>query len=109
MNKAMPGYDFNRPYVDQASLSEYRAIEAEISQRYGQRVLATSMSNSEYALRYRRLAHPNNMRPPPSHGRVFGGYLVVRSLGRPEKYETWIPDHAFEEIYVPLTSSRDVP
>lgn len=102
----MTGYDFNRPYVDQADLSEYRATDAEVARRYGRSVLATSMSNSEYALRYNKLAHPNNMKPPPSHGRIFAGYLVVRNLRTAQQYETWIPDHAFDDIYAPFSASE---
>lgn len=95
----MTGYNFNRPFVDAATLPEFSAIEAEIARRYGKTVRATEMSNSEYAIRYDRMAISNNMKPPPSHGRIFGGYLVVRKIGSSEQYETWVPDHAFEEIY----------
>lgn len=98
----MSTYDFDRPFMDVASMPEYRATDAEVARRYGNKVRATNMSNSEYAIRHSKLAKSNNMRPPPNHGRVFSGYLVVRNIGRIEQYETWIPDHAFEEIYAPL-------
>ena len=101
----MSGYDFNRPFVSNATLPEYEATDAEVAKRYGRKVRATDMSNSEYGARYARLAKANNMKPPPSHGRIFAGYLVVRRLNTQEQYETWIPDHAFEEIYAPIGSS----
>jgi hypothetical protein len=27
------------------------------------------------------------------------GYLVVRKLGTPDQYETWMPGKVFEELY----------
>ena len=39
------------------------------------------------------------MKPPPSCGRIFPGYLVVRNLGKSDQYETWMPDHVFDELY----------
>lgn len=103
----MSGYDFNRPFVSTAALPEYEATDPEVARRYGRKVRATDMSNSEYGTRYGRLAKANNMKPPPSHGRIFAGYLVVRRLGTPEQYETWIPGHAFEDIYAPIPSSAE--
>jgi len=100
----MAGYDFERPFVDAASLPQYRATDEEVARRYGRTIRATEMSNSEYAARFGRLGSINNMKAPPSHGRIFGGYLVIRRLGTSEQYETWIPDHAFEEIYAPLAA-----
>ena len=97
----MTGYDFNRPYVEADSLAMYRAIDAEVAARYGKVVRASSMSNSEYAARHARLSGTNSMKPPPSHLRIFGGYLVVRRLGRPDQYETWMPGAVFDEIYEP--------
>jgi hypothetical protein len=98
------GYDFERPFIDATVLPQYRATDEEVARRYGRMVRATEMSNSEYATRYGRLAASNNMKDPPSHGRIFGGYLVIRKLGTSAQYETWIPDHAFEEIYAPLAA-----
>jgi hypothetical protein len=40
------------------------------------------------------------MKPEPSHSRIFPGYLVVRKIDTKSEYETWMPDHVFEEIYV---------
>lgn len=98
----MAAYDFNRPFVAAELLVEYRATDPEVARRYGQVVRATDMSNSEYATRYTRLAKSNHMKPPPSHDRKFAGYLVVRKVGTAEQYETWIPDHAFTDIYEPV-------
>jgi len=95
----MAGYDFNRPYVDAATLPLYQATDEDVARRYGKMVRATEMSNSEYAIRYNELAEENNMKSPPSHNRIFGGYLVIRRLGTSQQYETWIPYDAFEEIY----------
>jgi hypothetical protein len=40
------------------------------------------------------------MKPPPgSHIHIMPGYLVVRKLGTPDQYETWMPDVVFEELY----------
>ena len=99
------GYDFDRPYVDAMSLPEYMAIDKDEARRYGHTVRGTDMTNSEYAIRYNRLAESNNMKPPPSHNRKFPGYLVVRMLGTKDQYETWMPDHVFDDIYVPAKKS----
>jgi hypothetical protein len=95
----MAGYDFNRPFVDSSTLPFYIAIDEGVASLYGRTVQAMEMSNSEYGTRYNRLHRSNNKKPPPSHGRIFGGYLVIRKVGRHDQYETWIPDHAFEDIY----------
>lgn len=95
----MTGYDFDRPYINAATLPIFKAVDRDEAALYGNTVKATPMSNSEYAARFARMARSNNMKEPPSHDRKFPGYLVVRKLGQPDQYETWIPDHAFEEIY----------
>ena len=95
----MTGYDFNKPFADSSSLPFYTAIDGEVASRYGKTVRAMEMSNADCDTRYKRLSNSNNMKPPPSHGRIFGGYLVIRKLGTPDQYETWMPDHAFEDIY----------
>jgi hypothetical protein len=94
------GYDFNRPFIDQASLALYVAVTRAAS-RYGKTVRAAQLSNVEYQMRFAKLKRSNRMRPPPSCGRIFMGYLVVRNLGKPDQYETWMPDHVFEETYRP--------
>ena len=95
----MTGFDFERPFVEASTLPLYVAIDREVAQRYGHLVHASELSNAEYDRRYKRLCNANQMKPPPSHGRIFGGFLVVRKLGTSEQYETWMPDHAFEESY----------
>jgi len=37
--------------------------------------------------------------PPSSHRHIYLGYLVVRKLGTPDQYETWMPDLVFDELY----------
>ena len=100
-NHSMTGYDFQRPYVDASTLPLYIAIDPEVSSRYGRTVRASQMSNSECNTRYVRMSKSNNMKAPPSHGRIFGGFLVIRKLGTSEQYETWIPDITFDKIYKP--------
>jgi len=94
-------FDYERPYLDANALPRFRAIDREEARRYGEFVRACELSNTQYDQRYQRLAKQNNMRPPPSHGRIFSGYLVVRRIDQRDQYETWMPDHVFEEIYEP--------
>jgi hypothetical protein len=91
-------YDFDRPFIDQETLPFYVAVNRAAA-RYGKTVRAAQLSNVEYQMRFNRLKQKHSMKPPPSCGRIFMGYLVVRNLGRADQYETWIPDHAFEELY----------
>ena len=93
------GYDFSKKYMDKSAMDKYRATDASISKKYGSFVRAISISNREYQHRYDKLSDSREMKPPPSSGRIFLGYLVIRNLGSEKEYETWIPDHAFEEIY----------
>lgn len=95
----MSGYNFDRPYVDTASLPLYVTTDENVIRRYGRTVRAIEMSNSEYAFRYNKLRDKHNMKSPPSHIRIFGGYLVVRRLGTPNQYETWMPYEVFNELY----------
>jgi len=95
----MTGYDYDRPFVSQKALREYTAVNAIAAARYGKTVKATQLSNIEYKTRFSRLGRENNMKPPPRCGRVFSGYLVVRKLGTPLQYETWMPEDVFEELY----------
>ena len=96
----MTGYDFQRPFADPSTFATYTARDAEVGSRYGQTVKAFEMSNSEYGLRYKRLHVQNKMKPPPSHQRIFSGFLVLRSLGSHQQYETWMPDDVFEDLYL---------
>ena len=104
----MSGYDHNRPFITQNALQTYIAMDATVAARYGKTVKAAELSNVEYKIRFGSLGHENKMKPPPGCGRIFMGYLVVRNLGTPQQYETWMPDHVFEELYreAPRTASR---
>ena len=52
------------------------------------------------AYRYTKFSSSRRMQPPPSaHRHIYLGYLVVRKVGTPEQYETWMPDHVFDELY----------
>jgi hypothetical protein len=92
-------YDFNRPFIEAANLPEFFARDADVASDFGLKVRAAEMSNAEYGARYRKCAGGWKMKPPPSHQRIFPGYLVVRKLGTSGEYETWMPDHVFEELY----------
>lgn len=95
----MNGYDFERPFADASTFLEYLSIDEDTSSRFGRVVRAKVMSNAEYDIRYQRLSSTRQMRRPPSHLRIFQGYVVIRKLGTKDEYETWMPDHVFEEIY----------
>ncbi|MCJ7603236.1 MAG: hypothetical protein MUO63_17275 [Desulfobulbaceae bacterium] len=95
----MGGYDFNRPMISMKSLRDFVAIDEETAMFFGKIVKATEFANVEYKIRYDELWKKNNMKPPPSCGRIFSGYLVVRKLNQKGQYETWMPNHVFEELY----------
>jgi hypothetical protein len=99
----MPGYDFTKPFEDTELFPHYVALNRQVAAQYGSVVRAFELSNAEYQLRFNKLAEVNNMQPPPSHARIFPGYLVVRKLGAKDQYETWMPDHVFSELYGPKT------
>jgi len=81
-------------------MESFTALPKDVALKYGKTVKAMQLSNREYKHRFSRLAGQNNMKPPPgSEIHIMPGYLVVRKLGSPEQYETWMPDHVFEEIY----------
>jgi hypothetical protein len=101
--KLMAGYDFNRPMMSIESMDDYEAIDVETANLYGKTVKAVAFANIEYKTRYCRLQDEQSMKSPPSCGRIFPGYLVVRNLGKKNQYETWMPDMAFEEIYQKVT------
>ena len=92
-------YDFNRPFVNSSSLPIFVAIDADVASDFGLKVRAVEMNNAEYDARYKKCAETSRMKPPPSHHRIFPGYLVIRKLGTSEEYETWMPDHVFEDLY----------
>ena len=97
----MSGYDFERPYIEHAAMTRSTARDQATADMYGEVVLSTTLSNMEYKLRFERMSTSRAMRPPPSSLRIFSGYLVVRKLGQPDQYETWMPDHLFEDLYAP--------
>jgi hypothetical protein len=100
----MQYYDPNRPYFDMESMDEFIAINKEVAVRYGEKMKAMRLSNREYTHRFKRLANENNMkRPPSSHIHIMLGWLVVRKLGQSGQYETWMPEHVFDELYKPLS------
>ena len=89
----MNGYDFDRPFIEEGKFEKFKAIDRKTSKRFGKFVKATELSNIEYKIRYGKLKEERNMKPPPSTGRIFPGVLVVRKLGLPGQYETWIRAH----------------
>ena len=103
----MSGYDYERPFIGIDQFGEYIAIDRETARRFGKMVKATPLSNSEYNTRFNRLHDDINMKEPPSIGRKFIGYLVVRKFGTASQYETWMPEDIFEELYRPVGEGRE--
>jgi hypothetical protein len=93
----MTGYDYDRPFMDHASMKCYDAIDSATAAQYGKTVLAVELSNSEYGQRFQNLARANNMKAPPSAGRIFSGWPIVRNTGTRSQYETWMPEMAFDD------------
>jgi hypothetical protein len=92
--------DFNDPYLALDSMGLFTAIQPSDARKYGKTVRAFALSNREYQRRFNQLGTKNNMKPPPgSHIHIMPGYLVVRKLGTPAQYETWMPDQVFDELY----------
>ncbi len=89
-----------RPFVPLEKMAVYVAIDSQTARRYGPTVRAYEISNRDYKYRYNKHHNDWAMQPPPSsHMHIYLGYLVVRKLGTPGQYETWMPDHVFEELY----------
>lgn len=78
-------YDFNRPLIDRSALPLYVAVDSDVASDYGSKVRAVEMSNAEYDVRHKKNAATSRMKPPPSHHRIFPGYLVVRKLGTTDR------------------------
>ena len=95
----MDEYDWTRPYIEQGRMDLFDAIDRDTARRYGSKVRAAGVSNVDYKMRFGKLASKQSMKDPPSCGRIFPGYVVVRKLGTPEQYETWMPEQVFEELY----------
>jgi len=93
------GYDFSKKFMDVNAMDEYVSIVPEVSKKYGSTVKAMALSNREYQHRFDKLSASRAMQSPPSSGRIFSGYLVVRNLGKSNQYETWIPEDGFIEVY----------
>lgn len=98
----------NQPLLDSSKLPLYETFDPDVIARFGASVRAIVMSNTDYAFRHRQLATKQKMMQPPSHSRIFAGYLVVRKLGRKDEYETWMPDHVFDDLYVLRVSSSSL-
>ncbi|MDD2690321.1 MAG: hypothetical protein PHX69_00885 [Simplicispira sp.] len=89
-----------RPFVSLEKMVSYSALNKEMAKKYGLTVKAVEISNRDYGYRYQKFSSSQKMQPPPSsHRHICLGYLVVRKCGTPEQYETWMPNHVFEELY----------
>jgi len=96
----------DRPYVEVDAMDSYKAIDREAERKYGSVVKAAEISNRDYGYRFQKFEATRKMQPPPSaFMHIVLGFLVVRKLGTSEQYETWMPDHVFEELYARDTSS----
>lgn len=93
-----------RPYIGQDDMAVFEALDSKTAVMYGRTVRAAEISNFDYKIRFSKYSSERKMSPPPSCGRIFLGYLVVRRLGSSDEYETWIPDHVFEELYISAAS-----
>ncbi|GAB3512740.1 hypothetical protein [Pseudoxanthomonas daejeonensis] len=95
----MDTYTPDRPFIAVEDMALFDAIGPDTSRKYGPKVKAAGISNVDYKVRFGKLGSAHTMQPPPSCGRIFPGYVVVRKLGTPDQYETWMPEHVFEELY----------
>lgn len=88
-----------RPWVTRDQMALFKARDRKTATLYGSTVAAAEIANVDFKLRFAKYSHERKMSDPPSCGRIFMGYLVVRRLNTPEEYETWMPDHVFDELY----------
>ena len=89
-----------RPYVEVDAMASYSAIDADVASKFGLIVRAAEISNRDYGYRFNKFSSSRTMQPSPSAVRhIILGFLVVRKLGMPDQYETWMPDHVIEELY----------
>jgi hypothetical protein len=89
-----------RPFVALERMASYFARDRQTAQKYGPIVKAVEISNRDYSYRYKKYSSSQAMKPPPSsHIHVYLGFLVVRKLGTPGQYETWMPSDVFDELY----------
>lgn len=96
-----------RPRVTREKMTLFKARDRKTAQLYGSTVAAAEIANVDFKLRFAKYSHERKMSDPPSCGRIFMGYLVVRRLNTPEEYETWMPDHVFDELYEATESQSD--
>jgi hypothetical protein len=92
-------HDHNKQYLPNSEFKEFISTENDVAKKYGKIVRAMLLSNREYQHRFDKLNTKYKMKEPPLSGRIFRGYIVVRNIGKKSEYETWMPDHVFEEIY----------
>ena len=95
----MDAYSSDRPFITLEEMALFDAIDRDTARKYGSKVKAAGVSNVDYKVRFGKLSSSQTMNHPPSCGRIFPGYVVVRKLGTQDQYETWMPDHVFEELY----------
>lgn len=89
-----------RPFIALEQMATYSARDRKTAQKYGSIVRAAEISNRDYKYRYSKYGSDQSMQPPPgSHIHIHVGYLVVRKLGTPDQYETWMPNDVFDELY----------
>lgn len=97
----MDPYSSGRPFVTLEQMALFEAVDRDTARRYGVKVRAAGVSNVDYKVRFSKLSSSQSMNPPPSYGRIFPGYVVVRNLGTTDQYETWMPEDVFVELYRP--------
>ena len=89
-----------RPFVAVEKMEYYSARDQRTAQQYGPLIKAAAISNRDYKYRYEKFSSSRVMQPPPSSNmHIYLGFLVVRKLGTPKQYETWMPCQVFEELY----------
>lgn len=92
-------FGVNQPFVDPSTLPHFVTDDEETASLYGPRVRAIEMSNVDYSIRYEKMSTEHKMKPPPRHGRIFHGYLVIRNIDTKRQYETWMTPEVFEDLY----------
>ena len=91
-----------RPWITREQMKLYKARDRRTAKLYGETVAAAQIANVDFKARHSKYANERKMSAPPSCGRIFLGYLVVRQLDTTEEYETWMPEIVFDELYEPL-------
>ena len=79
-----------RPWVTREQMALFKARDRKTAKLYGPTVAAAEIANVDFKLRYAKFSRERKMSDPPSCGRIFMGYLVVRRLNTPEEYEKQI-------------------